>query len=187
MIKGFKILRFKPLARWYCQNVKFTTINNQELKMKKHIFFGLLFISIFISTILVAQPLEEEVIPSIIKKLNLTNIQADVLNDLIYDHKKSSIEERKNIELIRLEIEKILKSGKIDPELLQKRTEELIQIESEQKLSRTNLWLDIYIILDEKQQAIWSKSYLKFNNPRMELRRVKHQRRMGKNFPMIEE
>lgn len=91
--------------------------------------------------------------------LNLTDEQTAKISDLRFEHDKMVLEARSEIQQHRLIVRKMMTDNKIDQEELLKITNDNSELKGKIKLSKTNMWLDIYNILDDTQKETWTKTF----------------------------
>ncbi|MEN8194452.1 MAG: Spy/CpxP family protein refolding chaperone [Bacteroidota bacterium] len=94
--------------------------------------------------------------------LNLTDEQSNKFNDIRYNHQKSVIDIRAEIQKNRIEVRKMMADNKIDSDKLLQLTETNNDMHGKIKTSRTQMWLDIYNILNDDQKETWTKHFNRF-------------------------
>ena len=99
----------------------------------------------------------------IIEKLNLTEDQLKKFNQIKFSFEENRIDILAKLKKNRLEIKKMMTSEKINNSELLKKTEEGSGLRAELDNLRTNMWLDIYNLLNDEQKIIWAKHFSENN------------------------
>jgi Spy/CpxP family protein refolding chaperone len=102
------------------------------------------------------------------KNLNLTDEQIAKMSDIRFEHQNMAIDLKGKIKKNRLIVRKMMEDNKIEKEKLLKIVSQNNELLSKIKLSKTNMWLDIYNILDDTQKEKWTKTFEKFDSKRRE-------------------
>lgn len=95
----------------------------------------------------------------VIEDLKLTDEQLTKFNDIRYAHQKQMIDLKAEIQKNRLEAKKMMADNNINSDKLLKLTEANNNLRSQIHISKVNMWLDIYKILNKDQQEIWTKHF----------------------------
>jgi len=95
----------------------------------------------------------------VMEDLKLTDEQQTKFNDIRYAHQKQMIDLRAEIQKNSLEAKKMMADNNINSDKLLKLTENNNNLRSKIHTSKVNMWLDIYKILSNEQQEIWTKHF----------------------------
>lgn len=102
------------------------------------------------------------------KNLNLNDQQIAKMSDIRFEHQNMVIDLKGKIKKNRLIIRKMMEDNKVENEKLLKIVSQNNELLGKIKLSKTNMWLDIYNILDDTQKEKWTKTFEKFDSKRRE-------------------
>lgn len=94
--------------------------------------------------------------------LKLTDEQSVKFNDIRYDHQMSVIDIQSEIQKNRIEVKKMMSDNKIDSDKLLQLTSANNELHGKIKTSRTQMWLDIYNVLNDEQKETWTATFNQF-------------------------
>ncbi len=94
--------------------------------------------------------------------LKLTEEQSVKFNDIRYSHQMSVIDIQSEIQKNRIEVRKMMSDNKIDSGKLLQLTGANNELHGKIKTSRTQMWLDIYNVLNDDQKEIWTATFNRF-------------------------
>lgn len=93
------------------------------------------------------------------KILNLTDEQSGKFNDIKYNHQLSVVDIQSEMQKNRIEVKKMMADNKIDDDKLLQLTNANIELQGKVKTSKTQMWLDVYNVLNDDQKEIWTKTF----------------------------
>jgi Spy/CpxP family protein refolding chaperone len=117
--------------------------------------------------------------------LNLTDEQIAKINDIRFTHQNKIIDLRAKILKNRLSARQMMVENKIDEDKLLSLTKENSDLRGQIATSRTNMWLDIYNLLDDTQKTKWSQMRSQFGFSRAGIRSGKMGRKGMRNSRMM--
>lgn len=93
------------------------------------------------------------------KMLKLSDEQSVEFNDIKYNHQLSVVDIQSEIQKNRIEVKKMMADNKIDSDKLLQLTNTNNELQGKIKTSRTQMWLDVYNILNDDQKETWKKTF----------------------------
>lgn len=145
----------------------------------KNQIFSVLFIALFILPFQIfAQPEHSGDGPrhkEMMEKLNLTDQQEEQISKLRTDHQMKMIDGRAEIQKLEVQLKDERKKIDLDEEKILSLTKKIGEMRAAQQLARTEMWLKIYNLLDDKQKELWKE-----HQPERMVKheRMKHKRQM---------
>lgn len=115
-----------------------------------------------------------------IKKLNLTEEQKKKFDQIQFMHEEKAIDIRAKLNKNRLEIKKLFKSENFNENEFVNLTQNGEKLRNEQSQLRTQMWLDVYRILDRDQKNEWKEHFAEM--PENFRERINDFRKMHRNF-----
>jgi Spy/CpxP family protein refolding chaperone len=94
--------------------------------------------------------------------LNLTDEQTKTFNDIRYKHQMEAIDLRAELDKNRAEVRKMMADENVNSDKLLALTKANNEILAKMRTSRTQMWLDVYNILDDNQKEIWTTRFNQF-------------------------
>ena len=91
--------------------------------------------------------------------LKLTDEQSDKFNDIKYNHQISSVDIQAEIQKNQIEVKKMMADNKIDSDKLLQLTNANSELHGKIKASKTQMWIDVYNILNDDQKETWIKTF----------------------------
>lgn len=139
----------------------YRVINGRIYIMRK-IVYALLTVSlVLIGTLtLQAQPAaprqkqEQATREKIGAKLNLTDAQKKQLDEMRTSMKRNAVQLRCKIQLARIDLRELLKADEPNEAVIEKKLNEIGQLQTEQKMLRINHWLNVKKMLTPEQRKI---------------------------------
>jgi len=107
-------------------------------------------------------------------KLGLSEDQRDELNDMFTSHRKSMIRKNADLEIAKVELQKLLSQDKPDMNAVKEKIRDIANLEAEMKFSRIQVWMDAKDVLTQAQQKELKELMRKGPDPsmgRMRMRR----------------
>lgn len=92
---------------------------------------------------------------NLIEKLNLTDTQKEKFDEFRFNHQKSMIDLRADLQQKLLELNKYKSGGNLNRSKVISLTKEINEIRNKMALARANHQMDIYELLDDTQRKIW--------------------------------
>ncbi len=96
--------------------------------------------------------------------LNLTDEQTKTFNDIRYKHQTEAIDLQAELNKNRAEVRKMMADKNVNSDQLLELTKANNEILAKLRTSRTQMWLDVFNILDDHQKEIWSTQFGRFGN-----------------------
>ncbi len=90
--------------------------------------------------------------PEIQKQLNITDEQRKKLEDIGFNGEKSTIQDRANLEVRRLELRRLMQADNPDRAAIEKKLQEVGQAQTALERARVNSMLDVRAVLTKEQQ-----------------------------------
>lgn len=94
--------------------------------------------------------------------LKLTDEQSVKFNDIKYNHQLSVVDIKSEIQKNRIEVKKMMADNKIESDKLLQLTNANSELQGKIKTSKTQMWLDVYNILNDDQKETWTKTFNRF-------------------------
>jgi len=94
--------------------------------------------------------------------LDLTDEQVSKISDLKFKHENIALDKRNNIQKNQLAIRKMMTDNQIDKNELLNLVSKNSELQTEIKLAKTTMWLDIYNFLDDTQKVKWANTFAIF-------------------------
>ncbi len=121
------------------------------------------------------------------KALELTDEQAEQIQQLHYESEKAAIDLKSALDKNRLEINNMVASNNIVESEILNLVSNSSEIQSELKTNKIKLWLDVYQLLNPDQQKKWTKHFQRMGERvKHRTERIKH-KRMRDHAPEIQE
>lgn len=115
-----------------------------------------------------------------IKKLNLTDEQKKKFDQIQFTHEEKRIDLRAKLNKNRLEIKKMFNSENFNENDFVNLTQNGEKLRNEQSQLRTQMWLDVYRILDKGQKNEWKAHFAEM--PENFRERMNDSKKMHRNF-----
>ena len=91
--------------------------------------------------------------------LKLTDEQSEKFNDIKYTHQISVVDIQAEIQKNQIEVIKMMADNKIDSDKLLQLTNANSELHGKIKASNTQMWINVYNILNEDQKETWTKTF----------------------------
>jgi len=91
--------------------------------------------------------------------LKLTDEQSEKFNDIKYNHQISVVDIQAEIQKNQIEVKKMMADNKIDSDKLLQLTNANSELHGKIKASKTQMWIDVYNILNDDQKETWTKTF----------------------------
>ena len=117
-------------------------------------------------------------------QLNLTKDQEQKFNDIIFSQQEAMIDNRAEIQKLRLQKQKIALSDNPDLTKLKKINSKIFELLSQNSNRRLETWAKINAILTPEQQVIWKRTLNRFNAGMRKARKGCFGRKIGMNMKM---
>jgi Spy/CpxP family protein refolding chaperone len=128
-----------------------------------------------VSANLYSQPSENKGFSKIIAKLKLTEEQKKDVGKIRFDTEKQEITQKAKNETARVELRQLFKADNPDKSAIEKKMNEIADLEVQMHMIKINSWFDINKLLTQEQQKTWKKV--------LEYGSEMKQREMEKNHP----
>ncbi|HEY6437410.1 MAG TPA: Spy/CpxP family protein refolding chaperone [Ignavibacteriaceae bacterium] len=115
----------------------------------------------------------------VFEKLNLTESQQDQIVTLKLNHQMEMIDLKANLQKKKLAIAELKNKGNYTREAFIDNVEAINSAKNEIAISRANIQMDIYQLLDDNQKKEWNKCSFNFGERKQ--KRMKQKSREGKN------
>jgi Spy/CpxP family protein refolding chaperone len=112
---------------------------------------------LMVSASLYSQPTDCRDYNKIIKKLKLTEEQKKNVEKIKLDMKKQEIAQKAKIETARLELEQIFKAESPDKSDIEKKLNDIAELEVQMHMIKVDSWFTMNTILTPEQQKIWKE------------------------------
>jgi Spy/CpxP family protein refolding chaperone len=112
---------------------------------------------VMVSTSLYSQPAEGKGYQKVIAKLNLTEEQKKSVDNIRLDMEKQEITQKAKNETARVELRQLFKADNPDKSAIEKKVNEIADIEVQMHMIKINSWFDINKLLTQEQQKTWKK------------------------------
>jgi Spy/CpxP family protein refolding chaperone len=106
------------------------------------------------------QPVDGKDYNRIIKKLNLTKDQKKDISKIKMDLEKQLIAQKAKMETARLELHEIFKEDSPDKSAIEKKLNDIADLEVQSQMIRVDSWFSVNRILTLEQQKIWKKALI---------------------------
>lgn len=100
------------------------------------------------------------------KMLNLTDEQTATFNDIRYKHQMEAIDLQAELKKNQVEVRKMMADKNVNSNELLQLTKANNEILAKMRTSRTQMWLDVYNILNNDQKEIWTTRFSQFGDKR---------------------
>ncbi|VAX18367.1 hypothetical protein MNBD_IGNAVI01-2065 [hydrothermal vent metagenome] len=98
------------------------------------------------------------------KMLNLTDEQTATFNDIRYKHQMEAIDLQAELKKNQAKVRKMMTDQNINSDELLQLTKANSEIMAKMRTSKTQMWLDVYNILNNDQKEIWTTRFSQFGN-----------------------
>jgi Spy/CpxP family protein refolding chaperone len=126
-----------------------------------------------VSTSLYSQPAEGKGPRKFIEQLKLSEEQKKDFDKIHVDIEKQEIAQKAKSETARVELRQLLKADNPDKSAIEKKLNEIADLEVQMRMIKINLWFDVNKLLTPEQQKTWKKA--------LEHGSEMQQRKMGMN------
>jgi Spy/CpxP family protein refolding chaperone len=113
---------------------------------------------VMVGTSLYCQPAKGKGPDKFIEQLKLSEEQKKDYEKIHVDMKKQEIAQKAKNETARFELRQLLKADNPDKSAIEKKLNEVAEIEVQKHMIRINSWFDINKLLTQEQQKIWKKA-----------------------------
>jgi len=147
---------------------------------------GVFFLALILSLQLNAQPRHQKRAPAhedgpgnkkLMEQLNLTDQQEEQVSKLRSEHQLNMIDSRAEIRKLEVQLNDEKRKKDLDEEKILSLTKQIGEQKADLQTRSTQMWLNVYNLLDEKQKEIW-----KDHRPERKMRheRLRHKRLMDR-------
>jgi len=98
------------------------------------------------------------------KMLNLNDEQTATFNDIRYKHQMEAIDLQAELKKNQAEVRKMMADKTVNSDQLLELTKANNEILAKMRTSKTQMWLDVYNILNNDQKEIWTTRFSQFGN-----------------------
>ncbi len=126
--------------------------------MKRSKYLSALILLVFMGTsAIIAQPMKgaQKAKKAKFVELNLSDQQEKQFEQIRFANEEKMIQLRSDIAKNKLEIKKLIASDNFNKSDLLNLTRKETELESQAKLARTEMWADVYEILNADQKKVW--------------------------------
>jgi Spy/CpxP family protein refolding chaperone len=113
---------------------------------------------VMVSANLYSQPSEGKVPHKIIEQLKLTEGQKKDFDKIHVDMEKQEIAQKAKNETARVELRQLFKADNPDKSAIEKKMNEIAELEVQMHMIKINSWFDINKLLTPEQQKTWKKA-----------------------------
>jgi len=113
---------------------------------------------VMVSTGLYSQPAEGKGPRKFIEQLKLSEDQKKDVDKIHVDMEKQEIAQKAKNETARVELRQLFKADSPDKSAIEKKMNEIADLEVQMHMIRINSWFDINKLLTQEQQKTWKKA-----------------------------